>query len=144
MVVGVVVAVVPSLTSAYCSPEDVVMNCNKSGDTATLFPGGTTAAAALAIVVGVEEMRMDDSTVMAARGGEWRRMDRRVDDVVDDDDDVDVVVEVVDIGGFGGGVNEFPACHELQLRGGLQRRGASRLNIIIEHVVITTDSSLSL
>jgi hypothetical protein len=119
----VVVVVVPSLTSAYCSPEDVVMNCNKSGDTATLLPGGTTAAAALAIFVGVE-MRMVDNAVMAARGGEWRRMDRRVDDVV---------VEVVDTG------DEFPTCHELQVRGRPQRRAASRRNIIIiERVVITT------
>ena len=131
MVVGVVVAVVavvPSLTSAYCSPEDVVMNCNKSGDTATLFPGGTTAAAALAIVVGVE-MRMVVNAVMAAREGELRTMDRRVDDVVHGV--VVVVVEVVDIGGFGGRVNEFPTCHALQLRGRPQRRDARRQNIII-------------
>jgi hypothetical protein len=55
--VGEDVDVDPSLTSAYCSPEGVVMNC-KSG---VMFPGET---AALAIVVGVE--RMVDAAVIAA------------------------------------------------------------------------------
>jgi hypothetical protein len=55
--VGEDVDVDPGLTSAYCSPEGVVMNC-KSG---VMFPGET---AALAIVVGME--RMVDAAVIAA------------------------------------------------------------------------------
>lgn len=56
--VGEDVEVDPSLTSAYCSPEGVVMNC-KSG---VVLPGGTSA---LAMAVGVD--RMVDAVVIAAR-----------------------------------------------------------------------------
>ena len=50
------VDVEPSLTSAYCNPEDVVMNCKS----------GATAGAALAIVVGADMRMVDAADAIAA------------------------------------------------------------------------------
>lgn len=74
---GLLLLLLPSLTSAYCSPEGVVMNCSELLlDVVTAL---TAAALALEIVVGVEMRKMVDNDVMAATCcGEWRRTDLRV------------------------------------------------------------------